>query len=150
MKTRKRTVSEYCPHCQSEVEINATMRWHFCPVCGNPIMPCAMCDCDKTNCEKDCPLKDKKKPVKWVGSHAIEEIVIFEDYIDMVFAFEKCEEYSFKIHVNLMLDDGAVKVFEERFDNEARLIDFFDCREHLTEHEAKLAIRRLRKVAVNL
>ena len=41
------TVTEFCPHCESEIE----MRWNtdtdgyqaFCPVCGNRLMLCDEC-----------------------------------------------------------------------------------------------------------
>lgn len=56
-----RTVVEWCPHCQSEIE----MRWNtdvdgyhaFCPVCGNHLMLCD--DCQHTPGYDHCDYSDE-------------------------------------------------------------------------------------------
>ena len=45
------TVTEYCPNCQQEVEIQAIKyRTQICPVCHKPIKACCICDNDKEVC----------------------------------------------------------------------------------------------------
>lgn len=147
-------ITERCPHCGSEVNFKRTMRWHKCPVCGNHIKPCSFCDCDKTNCDNDCPLKGTHKPVEKIGAHVIDELVINGDYLDLIFDWEQDEQCfdgeSFKIHVSVSTDDGSVHFYEERYDLNLNLIDYTEKREHLTNHEAKLAVRKIRKVANKL
>ena len=56
----ERTTDEYCPHCDSEVEISA-IEPDECPNCGVVILPCSTCfdedgrslKCDWTE-EKRC------------------------------------------------------------------------------------------------
>lgn len=38
------TISELCPHCNSEVEIQATFKAQRCPTCGKTILPCSICE----------------------------------------------------------------------------------------------------------
>lgn len=45
-------VEEYCAHCGDEVMIDAVPKIQECPECGEPIIPCCMCDMGKTDCEK--------------------------------------------------------------------------------------------------
>lgn len=93
-------------------------------------------------------------PTEKIGAHTISELVDNGEYLDLVFDWESdnknSDGESFKIHVNLDLEDGSVRIYEERFDLNMNLIDFFECRNHITDHEAKLAVRRLRKVALKL
>lgn len=148
-------IKEWCRHCDSSFEIKGTMRWHKCPFCGNYIRPCSICpDFDKHDCANICPLNGKPKPTEKIGGHTISELVDNGEYLDLVFDWESdnknSDGESFKIHVNLDLEDGSVRIYEERFDLNMNLIDFFECRNHITDHEAKLAVRRLRKVALKL
>lgn len=147
-------IKEWCPNCGNDVEIKGTMRWHKCPVCGNYIKPCSLCDCDKVNCNENCPINDLTKPADKIGSHVIDELVDNGEYLDLIFDWENdpknTDGESFKIHVNLDLEDGSVRIYEERFDLNMNLIDFFECRNHITDHEAKLAVSRLRRVARKL
>lgn len=46
------TTNELCPHCNNEVEI-INDKPSKCPVCGETILPCSMCDMDKVKCN-DC------------------------------------------------------------------------------------------------
>ena len=49
-------VDEWCSDCCSEVQIKATFdEKQFCPNCGKPIKPCALCDWDSVTCN-ECPL----------------------------------------------------------------------------------------------
>ena len=51
-----KTIFEYCPHCEDEVEIKRVFKAQKCPNCGKVILPCSMCDHDKVKCS-ECPLK---------------------------------------------------------------------------------------------
>jgi len=42
-------VSEWCPHCEEEFEIDAHKPSN-CPECGKIILPCSMCDMDTQVC----------------------------------------------------------------------------------------------------
>lgn len=44
---------EWCPCCDTEVVI-PSFGISFCPNCGEPILPCSMCDTDYNDCRK-CP-----------------------------------------------------------------------------------------------
>lgn len=49
-------ITECCPHCENEVELDEKFERQHCPVCGAMIAPCNMCDhdtCDCANCELD-------------------------------------------------------------------------------------------------
>lgn len=142
-------ITELCPHCRNEVEIKGTMNWHKCPICGNYIKPCSLCNHDTQKCD-NCPLFRKEKPMDKIGNHAIDEIVLYEDYLDMVFDWEEDTEStdgeSYKIHVNLT-SDGTYHVYEDRYDLNMHFIDCFECREHISDHDVRIAANRLRKVA---
>lgn len=45
--------TEWCPCCDTEVNIEP-FGISFCPNCGEPILPCSMCDTDYIDC-RDCP-----------------------------------------------------------------------------------------------
>lgn len=46
-------VTEYCPHCEREVEIDAELKVQVCPHCGRHIVTCSMClAVDDNNGEK--------------------------------------------------------------------------------------------------
>lgn len=36
-------IEEWCPYCEAEVLIPATMKQHPCPECGEMLKPCALC-----------------------------------------------------------------------------------------------------------
>ena len=147
-------ITEWCPFCQSEVKIKGSMRWHKCPVCGNYIKPCAMCDCDKVNCDIDCPLKNEQKPVDKIGEHSIQELVNNGDYLSLVFDWESdmssADGESFKIVVSYTPDEGAFHFYEARYDLNMNLIDYFEGRDHLTDLEARQTMRRVSRIAKNL
>lgn len=44
-------ITEWCSHCENEVEIPAD-RPSSCPECGESILPCCMCDMDIVNCNQ--------------------------------------------------------------------------------------------------
>ncbi len=52
---------EWCPHCDTEVEIPATMDGHTCPACGKRLLPCSHCreTYPKYSCVL-CPLEDER------------------------------------------------------------------------------------------
>ena len=67
--------SEYCPHCDAEVEIANKFIPQVCPNCGEIILPCNMCfDC------KDCPFGGntcKSKYFKtWTWEYNINRFVL--------------------------------------------------------------------------
>ena len=52
------TTIEYCPHCDSEVELEYKFEVQQCPRCKRSIKPCSICTIilDFPNDCKDCPL----------------------------------------------------------------------------------------------
>lgn len=44
------TTYEYCPYCDTEVELEATMGVHKCPNCGKALATCSLC----AECIKPC------------------------------------------------------------------------------------------------
>ena len=44
--------TEWCSHCEREVELSTEMVIQQCPNCGKYIIPCCMCDWDYTECSK--------------------------------------------------------------------------------------------------
>ena len=42
--------TEWCHHCEMEVELSTEMTIQKCHNCGKYIIPCCMCDWDNTNC----------------------------------------------------------------------------------------------------
>ncbi len=51
------TTSEYCPHCDTVVELDAELKVQTCPNCGKRIVACSMClacDSDKNYCTNCC------------------------------------------------------------------------------------------------
>lgn len=55
MPTEKDTFVEYCPHCDSEVNLHYDFKKQVCPKCGKLIAPCNLCNHDVCDCAK-CPL----------------------------------------------------------------------------------------------
>ena len=49
-------ITEVCPFCDCEVELEEVFERQTCPNCGKKICPCTMCDPDKCKCS-ECPLK---------------------------------------------------------------------------------------------
>jgi len=47
------TVTEWCPHCEHEVELQSLFEAQPCPGCNVTILPCAQCLLE--NCA-NCPL----------------------------------------------------------------------------------------------
>ena len=113
-----------------------------------------MCDCDKVNCDIDCPLKNEQKPVDKIGEHSIQELVNNGDYLSLVFDWESdiasTDGESFKIVVSYTPDEGAFHFYEARYDLNMNLIDYFEGRDHLTDLEARQTMRRVSRVAKNL
>lgn len=60
---RNNTIYEYCPHCDTEVELKFKFEPQICPNCGRVLLPCSMCE----GCGK-CPL---------AGSRYVEEEAMF-------------------------------------------------------------------------
>ena len=52
-------VYEHCPHCDSDVLLDAEFRIQTCPNCGEKIKPCALCDMDSVKCS-ECKLNQLK------------------------------------------------------------------------------------------
>lgn len=52
------TVYEWCPDCEQDVPLKATMEVQRCPECGTWIVPCAMCQGQKC---QGCELEEKAK-----------------------------------------------------------------------------------------
>lgn len=50
-------ITEYCPHCENEVDLRPVFSVQVCPSCGELILPCNLCDHDNCNCA-NCPLED--------------------------------------------------------------------------------------------
>lgn len=51
------TTYEYCPHCESEVELKAELSVQKCPNCGMYIVACSMCE----ECISHCKLDERAK-----------------------------------------------------------------------------------------
>lgn len=49
-------ISELCPYCEHEVELENKFESQQCPNCNKIILPCSLCDMDKVNCSK-CPIE---------------------------------------------------------------------------------------------
>lgn len=47
------TVTEWCSHCEHEVELPNRFEPHICPSCQEEILPCAQCESQECN---NCPL----------------------------------------------------------------------------------------------
>ena len=48
---------EYCPHCDTEVALDAELKVQTCPNCGKRIVTCSMCracDTEDNYCTKCC------------------------------------------------------------------------------------------------
>lgn len=59
---KRETITEYCPDCDTEVELKTVFSVQVCPNCGELILPCALCDHDKCDCA-NCPLEAIKKDI---------------------------------------------------------------------------------------
>ena len=46
----ERTITEWCSHCEGEVEILNTPERQICPECDEIIFPCSLCDHDNVKC----------------------------------------------------------------------------------------------------
>ena len=53
--TKYEKASEWCPHCDEEVELEHELKVQKCPICGKWIVPCAVCPL--TDCSYKCPLE---------------------------------------------------------------------------------------------
>ena len=49
-------IIEWCPHCEEEVKIKGIAQKQTCPVCGEDILPCSLCNHNYVNCNK-CTIK---------------------------------------------------------------------------------------------
>ena len=45
-------ITEYCPHCEKEVQIKAGFMGQSCPNCNKRILPCSLCDHNEVDCNK--------------------------------------------------------------------------------------------------
>lgn len=79
-----RKVTEWCPHCETEVELDAKMAVQECPNCGMYIVPCSMCekescvDCDL--CNESEKLNEGREPSVEVKSLAVFLTENFDKY----------------------------------------------------------------------
>ncbi len=44
------TITEWCSHCEGEVEIKNIPEKQICPECGESIYPCSLCDHNNVKC----------------------------------------------------------------------------------------------------
>jgi len=51
-------ISEYCSKCEIEVKIKQGFVKQKCPICGEPILPCSLCDNNEVDC-KECLVVQK-------------------------------------------------------------------------------------------
>jgi thiol-disulfide isomerase/thioredoxin len=58
------TVTEWCPHCDNEVELEMEFKTQFCSNCKNKILPCAQCENHKCS---SCPLEHKEAQAIFIG-----------------------------------------------------------------------------------
>lgn len=58
-ETDNNTITEYCPHCDCEVELESEFKVQKCPECGRYIVPCNLCPLlGQNNCNNGkCPLE---------------------------------------------------------------------------------------------
>ena len=54
-QTCEEKVDEWCPYCDTEVELEHELKVQRCPSCGHWIVPCSICPL--TKCTKPCPLE---------------------------------------------------------------------------------------------
>lgn len=70
-----RKVTEWCPHCETEVKLKGKMAVQECPNCGMYIVPCSMCDyggCADCEYDRECErLNEGRKPKVEVKSIAV-------------------------------------------------------------------------------
>ena len=48
---------EMCPNCETEQPLVNGFVVHTCIECGEPLLPCSMCDMDVVKCS-ECPFKN--------------------------------------------------------------------------------------------
>ena len=46
------TITEWCPTCCYEVSIKNSAEKQVCPICGEVIAPCSLCDHNRVNCSQ--------------------------------------------------------------------------------------------------
>ena len=62
-------ITEFCPHCEQEVELNEEFKVQQCPNCGKHIVPCNMCPLLAENkCPNKCPLATMAEDMNKVPS----------------------------------------------------------------------------------
>ena len=52
-------VTEWCPYCDLETELEPIFQKQNCQECGEDILPCSMCIPDKVDCS-NCPIENSK------------------------------------------------------------------------------------------
>lgn len=80
-----RKVTEWCPHCETEVKINRKFAVQICPNCGMYIVPCCMCtdydNCDKCKLDEECEkLNEGREPSIKVDSIAVRATENYDYY----------------------------------------------------------------------
>ena len=53
---KEEDIIEWCSHCEEEVKIKGIAQKQTCPVCGEDIFPCSLCNHNYVNCNK-CTIK---------------------------------------------------------------------------------------------
>ena len=53
---KEEDIIEWCPHCEEEVKIKGIAQKQICPICGEDILPCSLCNHNYVNCNK-CIIK---------------------------------------------------------------------------------------------
>lgn len=64
MSDLNKTFTEYCPHCDHEVELAYEFKIQRCPDCGKLIAPCNLCNHDLCDCA-NCPLAKLTAKLKY-------------------------------------------------------------------------------------
>ena len=52
-------IYELCPHCEYEVELDFRFEVQICPECGQPILPCSICE-TCLGWPTNCPLRQEQ------------------------------------------------------------------------------------------
>jgi predicted RNA-binding Zn-ribbon protein involved in translation (DUF1610 family) len=74
-------ITEWCPHCEDEVELNDNFCVQICPKCGHPILPCSICE--HTN-DKGCHTKCDTCPLDYLNGAQICSANVYYENIRVI------------------------------------------------------------------